>query len=312
MNTPTTLPKLRHPLIVQTAGPYYAPAVDYEPPAQLVPDSLKELQWGYQEATPAHAKLGNRFMVYDAMGRNVLSTGPTPELAASQAHARLVYEAMPPEQYSPRLKGCKFGVLENNPSNIVQHTVIDENGLVVGVADYRSQACAMAARTLMLKNNVLDMSYEEFCQTHLVVSASLHNAPKRLGGEKRGVFSGGDHERNAIRSALGQIWKISSTGHAQYPTAKQFVDACESEMLRVIGKSQADIFVYKCNFDNLKLRVVFNLPSGRNSNEACLRSLYDTYCKESAAKLLQAQKSNDSDAFEPQGEAAQMYARPRG
>jgi hypothetical protein len=116
MNTPTTLPKLRHPLFVQSAGPYYTPAVDYEPAVQDVPDSLKGLQWGYQEATPAHAKLGSRFMVYDAMGRNVLSAAPTPELAAQQAHARLVYEAMPPELVELNLS------IKDDEGNVVDGT----------------------------------------------------------------------------------------------------------------------------------------------------------------------------------------------
>ncbi len=289
----TELPEWRHPIIVQSGGPFYNPAVDYEPPGELITPLLEGLPWGYQEPTAAYAKFGARYMVYDAMGRNVLSQGPTPELAASQAHARLVREAMPPETYSPRLKGCKFGVLANNPSVILQHTVIDNEGVVVGVGDGRQEASAMAARTLMLKNKVLDMSYEEFCQTHLVASASFYNLPKRLGGERRGVFSGDDQERNAIRSALGQIWKISPKGHVQYPTAKQFVDACESEMLRVIGKSQADLFVNNCNFDNLKLRVVFNF--GHHSKETVLRSLYGKYCEESAAQKdgLSADKGDD-------------------
>lgn len=291
--TKTELPKLRHPIIVQSAGPFYNPAVDYEPSGELITPLLEGLPWGYQEPTAAYAKFGARYMVYDAMGCNVLSQGSTPQWAASKAHARLVREALPPETYSPRLKGCKFGVLANNPSVILQHTVIDDKGIVVGVGDGRKEASAMAARVLMLQNEVLDMNYEEFCQTHLVASTSFYNAPKRLGGERRGVFSGDDQERDAIRSALGQIWQISPTGHAQYQTSKEFVNACESEMLRVIGKSQADFFVNDCNFDTLKLRVVFNF--GRASKETVLRSLYAKYCEESAAQKdgLSADKGGD-------------------
>jgi hypothetical protein len=300
MNATPVLTKLRHPVVVQSDSEEYAAAADYEPPAQVVSDLLKGLAWGYQEPKPGHGYRGHRYMVYDEMGHHVLGSGSTPKDAAQKATENLRSHALPLEIYSPRLKGCKFGFLENDSSINREFTVIDENDVVVGVGETHQSATRMATRNIMVKQNTPDMIFDEFRCTTFAASAVIYTASKRMGGETRGLFSGDSRERNAIRKALAQMWKISPTGRAQYPTADEFVDAQETQMLGAIGQGKGDLFTYEFDLDQLKLDVVFILTNRCTPDEA-MRLLYADYVK-------QTQKSTDSEAPVPQGEASSMFA----
>lgn len=292
-----TLPARRHPEVVSKAGSFTSQAQDYAPPAELDAGLIAGHPWGVR--TISLVREQTQYMVYDKLGRNVLSCCPTPEQAARFAIDRLKREAIPPHSYSRRLAGMTFGSRSVEGSHLLHHTVLDESGVLVAEStDGRASAAAEAVRAIVSRVDCRDASQEEFATT--VVFALVRRGASRSSLPLLYDNALNDGGQDAVAAALRAIWRADpllqqdSYGNEILRGSsdmKTFVGNAHASLLRFAGRSSGDIaqvdFTYQ---DESRVqRIVFH--RGHLSRQAMLQAMYRSYQEESEDCLAEQVRS---------------------
>lgn len=227
----------RHPLSVSTDSSIASAAEDYVPPAELDSGLIKGHPWGRRTVHLRSA--GVQFMVYDALGRNVLSTAPTPELAAYMATRRLEREALPPSVYWPVLEGCTFSSRASEKAVFLVHQVLDEEGRMLGESDLGREDAAKAAATMRLSQmDRRRITFPEFELITVPVAVSVGSYGRNSLGA---VFANGEPGRAELRKLLLSIWNADPNAQALEPDCRKFIQQREVDFLKAAGKGNAAV-----------------------------------------------------------------------
>lgn len=287
------LPARRHPEVVSRSGSFTTAALDYTPPPELDVGLIAGHPWGVRTITLVCNQV--QYMVYDKRGRNVLSCMPTPELAAQYAIERLEQEAIPPQSFSPRLAGMRFGQRADQKSAFLTHTVVDEQGQVVAESsDGRSAAASLAVTALVSRSDCLDATWEEFATT--VVLAKVTRAGSRA---LPLVFDGSEaRDQERVISALRSIWRadprLQNFSESEImpgsPDMKTFVVGAQTGLLRYAAKLGGNIQSMDMHFAQPERVVRFAFHDGAMGREQLIDTLYEDYQRKCAQELQSQQE----------------------
>lgn len=178
-------------------------------------------------------------MVYDAMGRNVLSTAPTPELAAHLACRRIARESLPPSTFRPVLEGCRFASRAPDSGSILVHQVLDEDGEVLGESEFGREDASKAAATMRLAEMERKLlTFEEFELITVPVAISRESLGRKTYGA---VFAAGEGGRHQLRALMLAIWKADPEARALQPNHQKFIAQREIDLLQAAGSGNASV-----------------------------------------------------------------------
>lgn len=277
------LPARRHPEVVSKAGSFTSQAQDYVPPAELDAGLIAGHPWGVRTISIVREQI--QYMVYDKLGRNVLSCCPTPELAAQWAAARLERESILPENLSPRLAGMSFGHKVREDSHLLIHTVIDADGAVVAESDDgRAVAASLAEKAVVSRVDCLDASEEEFAST--VVFAMVTSGVGKRDLPLMYQNDLGSSDQDAVNRALREIWRAdprlqqtadSSEIMPSNPDMAKFVNAAQTGLLRYAAKKEGAIKSVDLTFGEPARVCRFVFHSGALGKREMLGHLYQDY-----------------------------------
>lgn len=277
----TPLTPRRHPLVVSTGSPFASEAEDYTPPERFNAGAIKGHPWGRRICRVRPAR--EEFMVYDAMGRNVLSTAPTPELAAHLACRRIERESLPPSTFRPVLDDCSFASRAPDNGSILVHQVLDEDGALLAESEFgREDACKAAATMRLAEMDRKLLTFEDFELITVPVSISRQSLGRKTYGA---VFAAGEGGRHQLRALMLAIWKADPEARALQPDHQKFIAEREVDLLKAAGNSNASVCDVDVSFSGGTRSIKVLLHEDRMSARAVMAIAFNQFRDPDEARI---------------------------
>ncbi len=198
----------------------------------------------------------------------VIGSGFTIASAASSASARLKRAGLPPEHFSPLLRGYRFGETVESGSNFVTHQVLDDSGAVLGAhVDGKDAACREAEITLLARKHISDLTYAEF----RAIAFPVEVQPGRGRGDAATLYAGEEYH---LRRMLQVVFDRSPSARRGGESRPDFVNRVRADIAKSCKIGSEALYSGTVDLPEVQGRVFMVMHTGRLSADEALESVY--------------------------------------
>ncbi len=197
----------------------------------------------------------------------VIGSGFTIASAAGSATARLRRAALPPEHFSPLLRGYRFGETVEPGLSFVTHQVLDDSGAVVGAADCKDAACREAEITLLARKHINDLTYAEF----RAIAFPVEVQAGRGRGDAATLYAGEEYH---LRRMLQVVFDRSPSARRDGESRPDFVNRVRADLAKSCKIGSNSLYSGAVDLPDVQGRVFMVMHTARLSADEALDSAY--------------------------------------